>query len=183
MLDLIINLLISIIDLAKGSFIFSLILFLPVIITLGIKHWIDKIKQGISWLKATFLTLLIVCFLSVFTLNSYFILTASFEASVLPVGPSLIEIVTFAAFYLLKIVSISVTLAITFFPIAFIGDYIYGKVNEKLGADKKKAASTRKLVSLFMSLWITLFLLTAITLLFFRAGFSAILYFIFFGFG
>ena len=183
MIDLIINLLVSLADLARGSFIFSLILFLPVLVALGIKHGIDKRKHGISWLKSVFITLLIVCFLGVFTLNSYFILTASLEAEAMPISPSLLEIVTFSAFYLLKIILISVTLAITFFPIAFVGDYIHGKVNEKLGADKKKVSLARSMASLFIGLWLSLFLLTALTLLFFRDGFGAILYFIFFGFG
>jgi hypothetical protein len=183
--DIITNLLFSAFDLLRSSFVFSLFLFIPVLLVMRLRRFIEKRREGISWVKAVSAALFISSFVTVFAIYSYFNIAALLEGTFEPaVQPPVYDIILFQALYLIRIFIVAVLLALMFLPVSLAGDYINRKVSAKLGLQSGKKENTgKRLLSLFAAVWLTTLIILALLLLFFRTAVAGVIYLIFFAFG
>lgn len=170
------NIIFSFFDLAKGSAIVSIPVFVFVFVASLARKWLEK-KYKWSWIKSSFVTTYFLVFSFVFVLYTFPIVQAFLEAgeeTVLPeFAPTPLEIIVPIFLQSARLLLVALILTLLLLPLEFVGLYLFEKISQRVRA----AFSVRLFLAVFL---VTLF--TFATVIFFAGWvFSGIIYLIFFG--
>ncbi len=185
-LNLLLNLLFSLIDLAKGSLIFSIPVYLIVLIGVFLRRFFEK-KYKLNWFKSSLAATYLLMFALPFFLYISFPAASFGEVTIgeipytaRPIGELVFPIIL----SFIRLLVVAAVLTLMLLPLEFVGVFIFDKQIKRLALIKSKKWSK---LNYFINLYISVFILslfTAFVILFlFPWILPGVIYLIFFGLG